>query len=135
MEKNMNFTLTKRQLENAKDYLREVICSNKVGSENRLRAEYYLKVLNEDSCFLYVADILAMFIGCNREYAINNIMNSKKKYNIIEIRTKDLSKTKRRVCIKTIECERTSRSELIQLAKQYIQDNNITLNDVAFILY
>lgn len=126
--------MTKKQINNAKKFLTNIVNSKASyrTEEDKLKASYYLTVINEDSIEAYVVDIIAMFTTSSKKYIWESIINGKNVYHKVEIRTKDGSKTKNRRCVASICAKDSTRAELIQMAKDYIKNNNVVLNDVAF---
>lgn len=129
-------TINKKQLERIKAYLKEITESKaRFRTEvQKARAGYYLTVFNEDSLLLYVIDVLKMFVIASEKYILETIINGKKLYNLVEIRTKDVSETKNRVCVKTIQVGEATRKEAIEIAENYIKENDLKFTDLAFTL-
>lgn len=124
--------MTKKQVENAKKFLLKVVNSNNRSQEERLRAEYYLSVINKNSLDLYVIDIIGIFVPNTRKYIWNTIINNKKSYDYVEVKTLDNSPNKNRISIVTIKLNEDIREKAILKAKEYLKENNIKLNDIYF---
>lgn len=124
--------MTKKQVENAKKFLLKVVNSNNRSQKERLKAEYYFSIINENSLDLYVIDIIGMFVPNSKKYIWNTIINNKKSYDYIEVKTLDNSPNKNRISIVTIKLNEDIREKAILKAKEYLKENNIKLNDIYF---
>jgi hypothetical protein len=68
----------------------------------------------------------------NDENYIMNFLNGVKTFEKINLRSFEGSKTKNRVIIKTIEVKNSNRKELVELAKQWMKENNRENEDITF---
>lgn len=127
--------MNKKQIENVKIFLTSVINSKNRSKEEKFKARYYLNLINENSIELYVIDVLKMFIPNNSKFIWNTIINNKKSYDYIEIKSFDYSTNKRRVSVATLKLNNDTRGNAIKKANDYLKEKNISLNDIYYYCY
>ena len=141
--------MTKTQIKNVKKELERQIEIAKLRKNEQLA-----KTLENDLkyCENWTLEDAVRIIADNKKYLIMthsrynnepieidkktilNSLNGLQTYTKVQIRTYEGSKTKNRITIATIQGKGT-RKEMIELAKQWMNDNKIILQDVAFNVY
>ena len=130
--------MNKKQIKNVKIFLTSVINSKNRTIEEKIKAEYFFNVIDKNYYDLfedYIIDILKIFIPNDEKYIWNTIINNKKSYDYITIKSFDNSTNKRRINVVTLKLNNDTRNNAIKKANDYLKEKNISLNDIYYYCY